>query len=204
MAETRSASGVQGGREAEAASSVFAPEPILTLSDQAPVPLGGRWSVLRTWTRTRRGIAATVAVLAAAALVFANGAFDGAALPGALWTGLLVLAGSAAVGLLIGSFVGAPIGAEATMCDLRGPLFGMMGLLLATTQGQQSTIVQMFAGLSLDTIRFVVQPVVGIAAVALMATALSGRLRLERDALADPANAEACATCVPLVPRRRA
>lgn len=144
-----------------------------------------------------------MAVLVAAALILANGAFDGAAFPGALWTALLVLAGSAAMGLLIGSFVSAPIGAEATMCDLRGPLFGMMGLLLATTQGQQSTIVQMFAGLSLDTIRFVVQPAVGIAAVALMAAALSGRLKLERDAFADPTNAAACATCVPLVPRRR-
>lgn len=180
----------------------FGAEPILTLASQAAMPLSSRWSVLGMWTRTRWGIGATAAVLAAAALVFANGAFAGAATPGALWIGLLVLAGSAAMGLLVGSLVGAPIGAEATMCDLRGPLFGMMGLLLATTQGSQSMIVQMFAGLPLDTIHFVVQPAVGVAAVVLMTAALSGRLRLERSAIEDPVNAEACATCTPLFPGR--
>jgi hypothetical protein len=140
-------------------------------------------------------------VLAAAALVVANGAFDAASLPGALWTAVLVAAGSAAFGLLVGSLVGAPIGAEATACDVRGPLFGVMGLLLATTQGRSSLLVQLFAGLPLDAIRYGVQPAAGAAAVALMAAALSARLRLERDALSDPAGAQPCAACVPLFPR---
>jgi hypothetical protein len=141
-------------------------------------------------------------VLAAAALVFANGAFAATSLPGTLWTGALVGAGSASFGLLVGSLVGAPIGAGATACDVRGPLFGLMGLLLATTQGRSSLLVQLFAGLPLDAIRYGVQPAVGAAAVVLMAAALSARLRLERDALEDPAGAQACATCVPLFPRR--
>lgn len=132
--------------------SAFDAEPVLTLEGPATPKVTGRWSVLRTWTRTRWGIGAAAAALAAAALVFANGAFVGAALPGALWIGLLV---------------------------------------------------QMFAGLPLDAIRSGVQPAVGGAAVVLVAAALSGRLRLERAALADPANAEACATCTPLFPGRR-
>lgn len=182
---------------------MFDTEPVLALERQPALPGGGRWSVLRTWARGRWSVGAAAAVLAAAALAVANGAFSGATLPGVLWTGLLVLAGSAALGLLVASLVGAPIGAEATVCDLRGPLFGMMGLLLATSQGNQSMIVQLFAGLSLDTIRLVVQPAVGVAAVALMLAALSSRLRLEHTALADPENAAACATCTPIFPGRR-
>jgi hypothetical protein len=162
-----------------------------------------RWPVVTTWTAARWGIGAAAAVLSAAALVFANGAFDAAALPGAAWTGALVLAGSAALGLLVASLVKAPIGAEATFCDLRGPLFGAIGLLLATTQSRSSLLVQMFAGLPLDAIRWGVQPAVGVAAVVLMGAALSARLKLERDALADPAAAQACATCVPIRPGPR-
>ncbi|WP_208710946.1 hypothetical protein [Sinomonas sp. R1AF57] len=96
-----------------------------------------------------------------------------------------------------------PIGAEATFCDLRGPLFGAIGLLLATTQSRSGLLMQMFAGLPLDAIHWGVQPAVGVAAVVLMAAALSARLKLERDALADPAEAKACATCVPIRPGPR-
>ncbi|AMM34665.1 hypothetical protein SA2016_4011 [Sinomonas atrocyanea] len=180
----------------------FDADPVLVLPAGGPRGLASRWSVPMTWTGSRWATAAAAVVLAAAALVFANGAFAAASLPGALWTAALVGVGSATFGLLVGSLVGAPIGAGATACDLRGPLFGMMGLLLATTQSRSSLLVQLFAGLPLDAIRFGVQPAVGAAAVALMAAALSSRLRLERDALADPAGAQACATCVPLFPRR--
>lgn len=182
--------------------SAFDAEPLLTLPAAAPPAPTTRWSVLAAWTRVRWAAAAAAAGLAAAALVFANGAFAGAPLPWALWTAAVVAAGSAAFGLLVGSLVGAPIGADATACDVRGPLFGMMGLLLATTQSRSGLIVQLFAGLPLDAIRYAVQPAVASAAVVLMVAALSGRLRLERDALADPAAAEACATCMPLFPHR--
>ncbi|GAB3273329.1 hypothetical protein GCM10027449_10810 [Sinomonas notoginsengisoli] len=183
--------------------SAFDAAPLLTLTDSDRAPLTGRRSVLRTWGRTRWGTAAAAALLAAAALVFANGAFDGASVAAALGASVLVVAGSASLGLLIGSFVSAPIGAEATVCDIRGPLFGLMGLMLATSQSRSSLLVQMFAGLPLDAIRFAVQPAVGVAAVALMVAALAGRLRLERSALSDPARAEACATCTALFPGRR-
>jgi hypothetical protein len=181
--------------------SAFDADPVLSLPAAPPRLPATRRAVLATWLRGRWATAAAAAVLAAAALVVANGAFDAASLPGALWTAVLVAAGSAAFGLLVGSLVGAPIGAEATACDVRGPLFGMMGLLLATTQGRSSLLVQLFAGLPLDAIRYGVQPAAGAAAVALMAAALSARLRLERDALSDPAGAQACAACVPLFPR---
>lgn len=186
----------------EPPSPAFDAEPVLSLPTAPPLAPSTRRAVLATWTRGRWATAAGAAVLAAAALVVANGAFVAASLPGALWTAVLVAAGSAAFGLLVGSLVGAPIGAEATACDVRGPLFGMMGLLLATTQSRSSLLVQLFAGLPLDAIRFGVQPAVGGAAVVLMAAALSSRLRLERDALADPAGAQACSTCVPLFGHR--
>lgn len=194
------------GREPHGSASDAGP--LLALPAAGPRALPSRWSVLRTWTGARRATAAAAAALAAAALVFANGAFDAAPFPGALWmvalvwTVALVAAGSAAFGLLVGSLVRAPIGAEPTACDVRGPLFGMTGLLLATTQSRSSLLVQLFAGLPPDAIRAVVQPAVGAAAVALMVAALSARCRLERDALADPAGTQACATCAPLFPHR--
>lgn len=182
--------------------SAFDADPVLALPAAPSLPAASRWSVPRTWTGTRWGIGAAAAVLAAAALVFINGSFAGVPLAGALWNGALVLVGSAVFGLLVGSLVGAPIGAEATVCDVRGPLFGMMGLSLALTQSESSLLVQLFAGLPLDAIRLGVQPAVGAAAVVLMAGALSARLRLERDTLADPSAAQACATCSPLFPGR--
>lgn len=122
-----------------------------------------RWLIITTWTAARWGIGAAAAVLSAAALVFANGAVDGAALPGAAWTGAI-------------------------------------GLLLATTRSRSGLLVQMFAGLPLDAIRWGVQPAVGVAAVVLLGGALSARLKLEGDTLADPAAAQACATFVPIRP----
>ncbi|MBC7442785.1 MAG: hypothetical protein H7311_09740 [Ramlibacter sp.] len=145
---------------------------------------------LRTWSRQRRLIASGVATVAVVGLSLVSGtvSVSGGALvfPGAWWGYLLTVAGSGLVGLIVSGYVDAPIGAEATLCDLRWPVLGLVALSLST---DLRTAVPLLDGF--------VRPVVAAAAVVLLVWALRERLQSERDAVARE-DGEACTTCRPL------
>lgn len=158
------------------------------------------YSELRTWTAKRRMIAAGVAFALTVALVAASGTvgFVGGsiAFPGTWWGYLVVVLGAALVGLVVAGYFDAPIGAAATMCDLRWPVLGTISLYLST---DLRTAVPLLDGF--------VRPVVAVAALALLAWALLERLTSEQSALADRdrdgtagEDGEVCTTCRPLFP----
>ena len=119
--------------------------------------------VLRSWSRARAVATIVAAGLAAVFLMTANGMFSGG---GTGWTGYaLVGAGSILAGLLVGSFVNAPIGAAATLCDLRWPTLGLFGAVWASSTREAVPVAQI---------------AVGLLSLAVMAWALHGRLELER------------------------
>ena len=146
--------------------------------------------VLRGWSRARVGTSLAAAGLAAALLMAANGISAGA---GSSWTGLaLVAAGSILAGFLAGSYVSAPIGAAATLCDLRWPVLGLFGVIWASSEREALPAVQ---------------AAVGLLALALMAWALHGRLELERKATlgrdgSPDSDVEVCTDCRPLFPTK--
>lgn len=146
--------------------------------------------VLRSWSRARMATTAAAAGLAAIILLAANGMIAGA---GTGWTGYaLVAAGSVLAGFLAGSYVGAPIGAAATLCDLRWPVLGLFGAVWATSAREALPAVQI---------------AVGLLSLAVMAWALRGRLELERRATLERSGApdsdvDACTDCRPLFPAR--
>ena len=175
-------------------------------------------SVLRHWRWSRWAVAATATLLALAGLTAAGGLFPGtrpAAFsgPGASvpwWDYPLVAFTAVLAGLIIASYVGAPIGAEATLCDIRWPVLGLAGTVLATGPSSgENLLTQLFAGSSPALLAYLVQPVLGIAAAALLARVLATRLSRERKALApstDEAGAadqDACVSCRPLFTPRR-
>ncbi|MBT1004389.1 hypothetical protein KIH31_17525 [Paenarthrobacter sp. DKR-5] len=162
-----------------------------------------RLAVLRAWSRGRWGAAAAVAVVAAVVIGGANDLFGLAGITGHAAALLLTAAGAAVGGLLMGSYIGAPEGAEPTVCDIRWPLFGFAGLSLATTGNPNSLLMQMFSGLGPAVLHSAVQPALGALSVALMAGTLAGRLNLEGRALSDPEGAAACTSCTPLRPAVR-
>ena len=145
---------------------------------------------LRAWPTRRRLIAAAVAAAAFVTLLVASGLLEFAGAPGAApwWSYALAAVGSALIGLVVGSYIGAPIGADATLCDTRWPVLGLIALYLAT---DLRSVEPVLTG--------AVRPVVALAAIALLAWALRERLVSERRATADadPEGA-ACTTCRPL------
>ncbi|TFC84737.1 hypothetical protein E3T24_09890 [Cryobacterium sp. TmT2-59] len=147
---------------------------------------------LRSWSVPRRLIAAGVAAAALVGLTIVSGTLsviDGAIVfPGAWWGYLLTVVGSGLVGLVVAGYVDAPIGAEATMCDLRWPVLGLIALSLST---DLLTAVPLLEGF--------VRPVVAVAAVVLLVWALRERLQSEHDATTG-ADGEVCTTCRPLFP----
>ncbi len=158
------------------------------------------YNELRTWPAKRRMIAAGVAVALTVLLVAASGTVEfvggSIAFPGTWWGYLVVVVGAALVGLVVASYFDAPIGAEATMCDLRWPVLGTIALYLST---DLRTAVPLLDGF--------VRPVAAVAAIALLAWALLERLTSERSALADRSrdgmadgDGEVCTTCRPLFP----
>ena len=168
-------------------------ERIPASTDQAPArPNRVRQlpQVLRSWSRSR--VAATVAAagLAAVFLMAANGMIAGT---GTGWTGFaLVGAGSILAGFLAGSYVNAPIGAAATMCDLRGPVLGLFGVVWASSAREALPAAQ---------------AAVGILSLAVMAWALHGRLELERKVTLGRSgspddDADVCTDCRPLFPTK--
>ncbi|MEO5781250.1 MULTISPECIES: hypothetical protein [Arthrobacter] len=163
------------------------------------------WRQLGTWRRARFAAAGAGAVAAAAAVGSVNGMIiDG----GAPWWSLAVLAaGAVLTGLVLGSYVRAPIGAEATLCDTRWPLIGLTGLVLATSTGPDTLATHLFTGAAPWVLAGMIQPAFAILSLGLLGWALRERLALERWAMAPPDDgnpAGACATCRPLFPTRSA
>lgn len=164
---------------------------------------------LRAFSLRRRMIAGAVAAAALAVLVAASGLaapllarmphadsvpVDGSA---TAWLSIAAVAvGSALAGLVVASYVGAPIGADATLCDTRWPVLGLVALHLATDLRSAEPLLT-----------GVVRPVVALAAVALLVWALRERLASERRATAPVSDAtattdgEVCTTCRPLFRR---
>ena len=144
--------------------------------------------VLRSWSRSRVAATVVAAGLAAVFLMAANGMIAGT---GTGWTGFAVVgAGSILAGLLAGSYVNAPVGAAATLCDLRWPVLGLFGVVWASSAREALPAAQ---------------AAVGILSLAVMAWALHGRLELERRvtlARSGSPDADACTDCRPLFPAK--
>lgn len=166
------------------------------------------WSVSRDWDQVRRwqpsrvAVAAVAATAAAAVVVAANGMMTETA---ATWWSFVVLAaGSLLTGLVAGSYIGAPIGAEATLCDLRWPVLGLTGLVVATSTGQGSLAAHLFTGAAPAVLAGVIQPAFAVLSVALLRWALRERLELERKTASPPDgdSGDVCTTCRPLFPTR--
>ena len=162
-------------------------------TDQAPAGLNRVRQlpqVLHSWSRSRVAATVVAAGLAAAFLMAANGMIAGA---GTGWTGYaLVGAGSILAGFLAGSYVNAPIGAAATLCDLRWPVLGLFGVVWASSTREALPAAQI---------------AVGILSLAVMVWALHGRLELERKVTlgrsgSPDADLDVCTDCRPLFPAR--
>lgn len=146
--------------------------------------------VLRSWSRSRVAATVVAAGLAAVFLMAANGMIAGA---GTGWTGYaLVGAGAILAGFLAGSYVNAPIGASATLCNLRWPVLGLFGVVWASSTREALPAAQ---------------TAVGILSLAVMAWALHGRLELERKVTlgrsgSPDADVDVCTDCRPLFPTK--
>jgi len=148
---------------------------------------------LRSWSLRRWLIALAIAAVVFAALVLSAG-FLSAAGPSVWWTIPVTAVGSALIGLIVSSYLGTPIGADATMCDTRWPILGLIALYLTT---EVHSLEPIFSG--------IVRPALAAAAVALLIWALHERLSSERKATRAAANGsadgEVCATCRPIFTR---
>ena len=146
--------------------------------------------VLRSWSRARVATTIVAAGVAAVFLMAANGMIAGA---GTGWTGYaLVAAASILAGFLAGSYVNAPIGAAATLCDLRWPVLGLFGVVWASSTREALPAVQI---------------AVGMLSLAVMAWALHGRLELERKVTlgrsgTPDSDVDVCTDCRPLFPAK--
>lgn len=158
--------------------------------------ISGMLTELRTWTSRRAMIAAGIATAVLAALTLASGsvAVVGGSLVfrGALWAYPLTVAGAGLIALVVASYFDAPIGGEATRCDVRWPVLGLIGFYLTTEVRETVPLIA-------DAVR----PVVAIAAIVLLVWALLERLGSEHRAVADrQEDGEVCTTCKPLFPTR--
>jgi hypothetical protein len=187
---------------------------VRSLTSGAPTIRAG----LRGWS-TRRWLVATVVTVAVySGLAVASGLWSatpedsvsnlGVAAP--WWAYAIALAGAVLIGLIVVGYVGAPHGAEATFCDLRWPIIGTIGVAVAIDSPAHRSILSDLFGIS-GTVSSITQPILGVAALALMVWALHGRVWRERAALtaaaiaaldphADPSPGAACTTCQPLFP----
>ncbi|TFC91191.1 MULTISPECIES: hypothetical protein [Cryobacterium] len=155
---------------------------------------------LRTWHGRRWMIAAGVAAAALVVLTLATGsvAVAGGSLvfPGAAWASAVTVVGVGLIGLVAGSYFDAPIGGEATRCDVRWPVLGLIAVYLTTELREAVPLIS-------DAVR----PVVAVAALALLMWALLERLGREHRAVAGRSeiggDGEVCTTCKPLFPEPR-
>lgn len=161
---------------------------------------------VRGWRRPRIVVAGITAVAAAVAIIASSGASGAAG--SAWWSIPAIAAGTLLAGLTVGSYLGTPIGAEATVCDTRWPILGLAGLALGSSAGPNSLLAYLFNWATPTLLGAVIQPAVSLAAVALLGWALRVRLDLERTALAPvggvPSAEGSCPTCRPLFPQNRA
>ncbi|MEC5193369.1 MULTISPECIES: hypothetical protein [unclassified Arthrobacter] len=166
-------------------------------------PPRGDVRLLRSWRPIRIAAAGIAAAGTAAVVVSVNGMMAGAG--AAWWNVVIVAAGSILAGLLVGSYVGAPIGAEATVCDTRWPVLGLTGLVIATSTGQDTLATHLFSGAAPAVLAGVIQPAFALLALALLGWALRERLELERNAVTssdDGDESGVCTTCRPLFPTK--
>ena len=165
--------------------------------------LRGDFALLRRWRPVRKARAGIAAVAAATVVVSMNHMTGPT---GAVWWhAVIVAAGSILAGLLVGSYLGAPIGAEATVCDTRWPLTGLTGLVIATSTGQGTLAALLFTGAAPILLAAVIQPAFALLSLALLGWALRKRLQLERMALTPStggASGDACTACRPLFPAK--
>lgn len=115
------------------------------------------------------------------------------------WTVPVGAAGAVLVGVTMASYVGAPRGARLTYCDLRWPIIGVIGLSLAIDASGGQPLIQEMFGVS-QTATAVLQPILGIATLALLAWALRRRVALVRAARDANSDVDTCETCVPVFP----
>lgn len=161
--------------------------------------LSGDFSLLRRWRPVRRAGAG----IAAAVVVSMNGMTTEAG--AAWWNIVIVAAGSILAGLILGSYLDAPIGAEATVCDTRWPLIGLTGLVIATSTGQGTLAAHLFTGAAPAVLAGVIQPSFALLSLALLGWALRERLNLERTALTPSTGGDTgdvCTNCRPLFPTK--
>ncbi len=103
---------------------------------------------------------------------------------------------------------GAPIGAEATVCDTRWPVLGLGGVALGAAAPSSPAFLSTVFSANADSLAGLAQPAVGLAALALLSWALAQRLGQERKATTpaepgtDQLDGSACTTCRPLFPSR--
>lgn len=166
--------------------------------------LGGGFRVLRSWRPIRIAGAGIAAAAAAAVVVSMNGMMTPAGT--VWWNVVIVAAGALLAGLVVGSYLGAPIGAEATVCDTRWPMIGLTGVVIATSTGQGTLAADLFTSAAPAVLAGVIQPAFALLALALLAWALRARLELERKAVStstDGDTGDVCTTCQPLFPTKK-
>lgn len=165
--------------------------------------LSGDVRLLRSWRPLRIAATSIAATAAAAVVVSLNGM---TAVAGAPWWNIAIIAaGSILAGLVVGSYVGAPIGAEATVCDTRWPVLGLTALVIATSTGQGSMAAHLFTGAARAVLAGVIQPAFALLALALLGWALRERLELERNAVSASTDGDTggvSTTCRPLFPTK--
>jgi hypothetical protein len=166
------------------------------------------WRELARWPRLRWSIAGGIALALTVALGLSTGVLPvQPRVPGNLpevilwWVYPLVGVGSIGSGLLIASYFWAPTGAKATFCDLRWPMFALMGIAMATgSRASGATFADVLDGPA-GSLGEIARIVVGIAALLLIVWSLSSRLareRLAQDAADRGGSFPACTDCRPL------
>ena len=155
------------------------------------------FSDLRTWPTRRWMIVAAVAAAAFIALATGYAPSAGGAGGALWWTVAATALGASLIGLIVSSYIGTPIGADATLCDTRWPVLGLLALYLTTEVRSLDPVVSGAA-----------RPVLAAAALILLIWALRERLASERRATtrsesSESAEGEVCTTCTPLFSRSR-
>lgn len=131
---------------------------------------------LRRWPRIRWLVAAVTVIAVLAGMVVAS---DFLQTPAGLTTGLgfevpwwaypTVGVGAVLTGMIVAGYIRTPVGAEATFCDLRWPLFGLTGIALATGSRDAGST---FAGLLVGppgSLADLARLAVGVASIILLA-----------------------------------
>lgn len=165
--------------------------------------LGNHWRQLRRWRWPRVTVAVIAAATAATIATNLNGMLTASGVP--WWNVVAVALGSLLAGLVIGSYIGAPIGAEATVCDTRWPVLGLAGLVLATPSGQANLSTHVLTGAAPAVLAGVIQAVIALLSLTLLAWAVGERFELERKVASRSTSmgtGATCTSCRPLFPTK--